>query len=447
MEGKLNIGRLSKAELAYQLKIRGVTDESTVDIMRSTLRGLVKLQKSASFVAPKYPFSFDEDKVAIKAGLSEIQTLVTNFTGTAASSEFAKITAKISHYVIRANNSLPTNDVEQNDRSTFLVQLVTLSSQLEVKTKKSNRDATAQNSTRREVDISDHSNEDSDDDSVDDSTINPITTSQASANIVKVIPVCKWNLTYSGDNRSISLNAFLEKIEETRIARGMTKDILFRSAIDIFSDKALVWYRANRKNFKCWDDLVEGLRDEFLPVDYEEQLMSEIKKRTQGQNESIGIYLSVMSNLFARFTTKISESKQLKVIMKNILPFYQSQLGLVDVTSIAQLLKLCRQLEASRVAVEKFVPPPGKHRALEPDLAYAQVSTDLDNLNLSATETTTRTSHRSSQPNQTCWNCSRPGHRSAQCRQPRTRHCYRCGKPNVTIASCPGCSKNERRTH
>lgn len=223
----------------------------------------------------------------------------------------------------------------------------------------------------------------------------------------------------------------------------MTQEALFTSAIDIFSDKALVWYRANRKNFTNWSELVQGLRDEFLPVDYDEQLMSEIKKRTQGQNESIGIYLSVMSNLFARFTTKISEVKQLRIIMRNILPFYQSQLGLVEITSIAQLLKLCRQLEASRVSVENFAPPPGKHRALEPDLAYAQISSDLTNLNLNATETTDVSSNndRSAQSNQTCWNCSRLGHRSAQCRQPRTRHCYRCGKPNVTVASCPVCSK------
>lgn len=38
MEGKLNVGRLSKAELDYQLKCRGVTDGSTVEIMRTTLR-------------------------------------------------------------------------------------------------------------------------------------------------------------------------------------------------------------------------------------------------------------------------------------------------------------------------------------------------------------------------------------------------------------------------
>ncbi|KAK9718340.1 Reverse transcriptase (RNA-dependent DNA polymerase) [Popillia japonica] len=68
--------------------------------------------------------------------------------------------------------------------------------------------------------------------------------------------------------------------------------------------------------------------------------MEEVKHRTQGQNESIGLYLSVMSNLFARFTHKISDAKQLKILMKNILPFYQTQLGLVEITSIPQLLKL-----------------------------------------------------------------------------------------------------------
>lgn len=442
MAGKLNVGRLSKAELEYQLTIRGVTEESTVEIMRSTLRGLLKLEKSSSFFMPKYPFTFSQDKISIETGLAEIKSLMDSFVSTPSSSEFAKVTTKITHYITRTNNSTPADENEKDLKSRLLVQLVSLSSQLEVKAKHYARASSTLNAAQSSVELE----KSDEDDSADDDPTIPVL-AKVSTPTIKPVPVSKWNLTYCGNNQIISLNAFLERVEETRIARNMTYEHLFMSALDLFSDKALIWYRANRKNFQCWSELIQELREEFLPVHYDDQLLEEVKHRTQGQNESIGIYLSVMSNLFDRFTEKLSATQQLKILMKNILPFYQSQLGLVEITSVPQLQKLCRQLEVCRVNVERFVPPPNKNKVLEPDLAYAQITTNLANMDVNSCESPpTNANDRGTSRNngRNCWNCGKSGHRSSQCRQTRTKHCYRCGQHDVTIATCPKCSKNFR---
>ena len=40
----------------------------------------------------------------------------------------------------------------------------------------------------------------------------------------------------------------------------------------------------------------------------------------------------------------------------------------------------------------------------------------------------------------TCFNCRRPGHRMAECAEPRTRAvCYNCGRLDVTMLTCPRC--------
>lgn len=434
MEGKLNIGRLSKTELIYQLKIRGVTHDATVEIMRSTLRGLMKIEKSSSFIAPTYPFTFAEDRLAIEAGLAEIEELLNDCGETWSSSEYAKITTKIAHYVIRTNRCNPGTNDEKNVRSKLLVKLVTLSSQL---------DATTRVRLVNSPDTLQPDNDDADDNISD-------TLANVPANLVKSIPVSKWNLTYSGNNQIISLSAFLERVDEMRIARNVSYEVLFISALDLFTDKALIWYRANRKSFRNWKELVDGLREEFLPVNYDDQLLEEVKRRTQGKDETIGLYLSVMSNLFTRFTVKLTKAQELKILLRNILPFYQSQLGLVEITSVAQLQKLGRRLEACRVSVETFAPPPSKHRALEPDLAYAHVMTNLAELDVNSSESAVAHVNNNNQSrvnSQKCWNCGRIGHRSSQCRQPRTKHCFRCGHPQVTVANCPSCSKNSRPAH
>ncbi|KAG5879705.1 hypothetical protein JTB14_008531 [Gonioctena quinquepunctata] len=81
MEGKVEVNRLEKEELSYELDIRGITGLTTVDSMRKSLRNLLKLEKAGtSLTFPSYPFTFDEDSVYIERKISEIEILVTDFS-------------------------------------------------------------------------------------------------------------------------------------------------------------------------------------------------------------------------------------------------------------------------------------------------------------------------------------------------------------------------------
>ena len=166
--------------------------------------------------------------------------------------------------------------------------------------------------------------------------------------------------------------------------------------------------------------------------------MEEIKRRTQGSNENIGFYLAVMQSLFSRLSFPLSETVKLRILLRNILPFYQTQLGLVEITSITQLLKLGRQLEAKKEAVESYVPPSfSASNSLEPDLAYI----DLE-VNSSSVDAIER--------NITCYNCKRPGHTRYNCKETFIKKCYNCGKIGFTVRTCPNCktnSGNANRSH
>ncbi|KAK9703179.1 Zinc knuckle [Popillia japonica] len=433
----MEINRLSKDELAYELKVRGVTDITTVSEMRSTLRHLRRLERTLDYVPPSYPFTFAEDKAAIESNIDEITQLITDFSNTMTSPEFKKIATKIAHSISRTNRSQPNASLA-SEKSQLLVQ---------TKVKQFHKNA---KSVKSDVDYLTASDQDSGDCSTnsDPPTRTGLSTHMlqqtipVSPTLVKPVAVAKWNLHYNGDNRNMSVNAFIERVEEMRVARGISKENLFQSALDLFREKALIWYRANRTSYRDWDELVVGLREEFQPPDYDEKLLDEVKRRTQGSNESIGIYLSVMATLFSRFTHKISQAKQLKIIMRNLLPFYQTQLALVDITSTTQLLKLGRQLEARRTSVELYAPPPTRNRTLEPDLAYIQTQLASTSVDSRPPKSSGRTP-----ANKTCWNCNRSGHFSKDCTQPKKKHCYKCGEPDVTVATCRRCTGNFRRTH
>lgn len=436
MDTKLDIGRLSTDELEYELKIRGVSESAPVEVMRRTLRRLVRFANSASFVLPPYPFTFAEDATAIEAKIASINDFIRGFVGSRTSSGYQKISTSISHAIGRVNRSTPKTDEEQKQRSQFLVRLVDLMSQLTSIAKLFEKSST--NVPPTVLDLSTINNSNNRTSTSSDDSDEEIPSRASREHVVKPVPVSSWGLKFSGDPKTLSLGAFLERVGELRLARNSSDELIFRSAIDLFSGPALTWYRANRDSFASWQDVVVGLRAEFQSHDFDERLFEEIKRRTQGPQESIGMYLAAMKNLFSRLSTPVPESTQLTILLRNLHPFYQTPLGLVEVTSIGQLLTLGRKLEAKKATVEAYVPPPSKHRSMEPDLAYMDVTSNA----------TSRAASSSANPRTPvkCWNCEQIGHLASRCDRPPRMHCYKCGEPGVTVRNCRKCSLNSGGT-
>lgn len=261
--------------------------------------------------------------------------------------------------------------------------------------------------------------------------------------------VSQWNLKFDG---LTGLNTFLRSVEELRVACGFSKSQLLSVAVVLFRGVALDWVRANVEPSHTWDDLVRLLKTAFLPGEYEEDIWADIRARTQGQHERTTAYIAVMQNLFNKLSEKPSEQTKLRIIRRNLLPYIQSQLALLDCTTISELSTACQRVEDAQARIERFKPPPTNPSLVtEQDLMYnprrckQQVSavvapqgTHSSQTGLSGSPSTARTGSTA----QHCWNCGQKGHMKRDCTRPRSRHCFSCGEPNVTKASCPKCAGN-----
>lgn len=458
---KLELNYLVKDELVYEAQIRGLGEgtDLTVDQLRKVLRSAIKLEKTSfELKNPSHPFTFDEDSDAILGKVDEINELVENFVGTENDSAYKKAISKIAHSVGRINRAKATTPEQQKIKADLRLQLLLALDNIKEKVKKEMKketllDLSVLNKSLAEPGAHSSMVDLSESDSDGGRPVKPR----------KSVPVRDWGLKFTGEHGSMSFSQFLERVEDLRRPRGVSREMLFNEAIDLFEGDARKWYIFIRQWVTDWDSLVNSMREQFQSKDYDRKLFDEIKQRTQGPNESVGMYFACMNGLFNRLNTPVPDETKLQILKENVDPFYHPFLIFHDINSVSQLLQKCRKLDESRDLSRRYVPPPRRNKVLEPDLAYVghfesssastsssvkdrpveqsgRVDRLLDNRSARDSEEATRRPTRVIK----CWNCESEGHYSIDCPKPKNRKfCYRCGQAEVTVRSCPRCNRKQ----
>lgn len=238
-------------------------------------------------------------------------------------------------------------------------------------------------------------------------------------------------------NGTTCVRAYLQRLEELCHSRGIPQATLFLSAVELFSGSALTWYRGVSPGLLDWSDLRARLIQEFLPLDFDDRLMTEIRNRTQGVHESALNYVSIMLNYFSRMTRNVPEDEKLRIIKTNLRPQYLAALALEPVESILDLKRKCKLLEHSFAQVFAFREPPKvSDHTVAPDLAYKSRS-------LGHVEVVEPVEAAETYMQLFCVRCRVHGHSVRTC-QSKAIVCYHCGTKDVTSATCPICKKEGR---
>lgn len=298
-------------------------------------------------------------------------------------------------------------------------------------------------------------------------------------------------------NGETCVRLFLQKLQEYTAARNISHEKLLNNASQFFSGNALHWFRSNKQHLNSWELLEKRLIEDFTLYDHDYRLLKEINDRTQGESESIVIYLAVMSQMFSRLIDPISEKDQLKILLHNIRPCYANVLASNPsaIESISALSSVCRNYEKIQTLTSQFHEPPKvTDNTIAPDLAFQNViSKNKSNNNYnrynsnynkynpnyknynnkqyeynqksnnynkytkfsqgnSHTDTkhvapiNSSVAHCSYNRNQAkfCPRCRTDKHSLHECKQDRFPICFKCGMKNVKYPDCPTChsSKN-----
>lgn len=426
MAFRMNVDRLNRDELEYELKVRGISESGNVDKLRKTLRGVLLLEKSGSSVSSYIALDVKNELTVCEQKLNEISTLLGTFTLSSSDSDFIKTETKFAHLFARVDR------IQTDDQTLIDKRAVVFSTLMEL--------VSDYQSKRQEFSTAPPYTEFYSDPtatvSCNTSNLNNSVTVDPS-NVFKSVPTYKWNLKFSGNpNDGLSFNAFLERVEEYCKSRKVDKTQLFDSATDLFEGEALLWFRLVKRQVNDWDGLINLMKQEFMPSYRTDKLWDQILKRTQGSDESIGIYVAVMTSLFDRMPTSVPDPLRLRVLRSNILPFYQEKLVLVDIKTPYELIQYCRKLEEAKEKINEYKPPIKGQLSLEPDLDYSH------SISKFAPQVKVRELTASNSPQQLCFRCNKPGHIARNCTVRTQLKCFSCGKLNFTKNTCPSCNRS-----
>lgn len=443
MSRRFDVNRLDKEELTYELKWRGIA-LGTVAEMRSRLALARQMERTGeSLHYPPYPFTFQEDVAAITQKLDNLVVAVDALTDSSKSSSYLRLQTKLTHVLGHLDNVVCSSAEEFEVRGVLVAQALTLIDQLNTKANlvEGKCQPVPPNLCALQGGIQQLPAEVTQLPSSSFMRADPLQVSTptptASGSGIKPILPHKWNLKFSGERKGMSVTAFLERVEDMRRARNVSKDILLDSGIDLFEGRAYEFYQDCRNEVQSWDELALRFKEEYQPAFYSERLLEEIKRRTQGPDESIGSYMAVMSRYFQRLQCPISEEAKLTILMRNIAPMYRTHIGALEVTSIAHLKQLCKRIEQRNISTE-CAPHTRKGYSLEPDLAYIQLEDQLKEISLQGAPESP-VERKKPQKEVVCYNCNKPGHRAIGCAEKKKLYCFGCRMEGVTKRNCPKC--------
>jgi len=458
--GPVKANHLLEHEVDYELDIRDCFVQRPAKEKRTILSRLLakereKQRAGSLIVSGAHKYTLEKEKSGIDKTLTSLRELISDFEGTCKDPLFARIRSRLNHVsgralhfpVPEASSAVEGAQSVGDDAAeviSFRKDTFATCLQLEAELlEKAEKSGPSRPSSPFSLPVP---------------VVNvapPVVSCSA-----QKVPISEWGLKFNGDARS--LYYFLERVSLLAQSREVSDEDLFKSAVEFFVGDAFAWYKCIRSSVNNWSTLVDRLKQDFLPLDADDDIWSQIKNRKQKRNESVHIFIAHLDTLFCRLSRPPADVSKVKYIRQNLLPEFSSHLGLQDINSVNELVALCRKLEdnlnlRSRPSTSQNISTLTSNdnhlKNNNSQNVYDTRSKHTNSKNNSKPNFYRKNNKPSSSDNSKnkkqeslfiCWNCDQANHHFSDCKLKRKIFCYKCGNKNFKFSSCPKCKqKNE----
>lgn len=385
MPGQLSsteVGFLRDEELQYEIEARGGVAQPLVENRRKQLRKLIQKQRRGSIIPEVVKVEPNQATMAqVDLGLNDLTIIINRLQGVQVLKERARIETRLTHYMSRVKTW--NEDVEEikDRKENTLAQIATLFQKLDDAIK-----MVTGHSFESEEENSDFENEVHDEDNHSEAgsehsnhrevvhEIVPNVMEEARPNnvepVVRVeenrvndIPnvVCcqnnqverkdpkmyNWNLKFSGDENSMSIETFLEQIEMKRRNKALNHKEIFSGIPELLIGGARKWYLANYKQITTWFEFQYRITQAYGNESQNIIMWRDVLNRQQQRGERVIDYVTKMRLLFNRLPVPMRESMMIDTLKANVLPMYRDRLNLERCTTVDDVEEIMLLVERS----------------------------------------------------------------------------------------------------
>lgn len=260
-------------------------------------------------------------------------------------------------------------------------------------------------------------------------------------NAHKSVPVNHWKISFSGDGQGLHLFDFLSQVKMLQRSEMVPDRELLPMMVHLFTGRAKNWYGRWSGTFQTWEELVEGLRTEFLPENYRFIMLEKITNRKQKASESIGEFLALMQSQFMWLDIPIDDQHQVFIVRNNLLPKFAQGVAPFEIRTLGELARVCRRVESATQSVGMSLPFESQNYSRNPfQRAKAMNEVEYEDEQTSCGGDLCVVGRTGPIK---CYNCQKDGHIFRSCTRPKEGvFCYSCGGKNVTTKTCSKCAGN-----
>lgn len=265
----------------------------------------------------------------------------------------------------------------------------------------------------------------------------------------------KWNLHFSGDSRSTSLEDFIYKVRVLASMNRIPDNHLLSNIHLLLRGEASNWFFTYYQPTWTWTIFEARIRFRFGNPNQDQGNRQRIYDRKQQKGETFIAFVTEIERLNKLLTKPLSSHRKFEIVWENMRPHYRSKLACFSINNLDQLIQVNYRIDANDPSLHPVGPKYTVHNIEEHECS----DSDEEEVNAIGRRPV-RNQHQETNQNRgsqsssgtgqlgsssrtpMCWNCRQQGHLWRECREVKTTFCYVCGNPGKISSTC---DKHPRR--